>query len=302
MKICSFVASATELVYALGLGRSLVGRSDCCDYPAGARRKPIVVRSRISSDRLSSRGIHEAVQRLRRSGEHQYAIDVALLKRLQPDVVVMQELCEVCAATHPEIDQAVRQLPTTPRVIPVTAGSVQAIGESIMGLGHALGRSRQAQTLRKQMRRSIAGIRRHLRGVRSRPRVWCVEWLDPLMAAGHWVPEMVTMAGGIDGLLQPGQKSICVSWEDIRRYDPEVILVMPCSFAMERTICECPLLKKLPGWASVSAVRSGRVFAVHGGWFHHPGPRLIRGLELMAALFHPELGMRPSPRYAKALR
>jgi iron complex transport system substrate-binding protein len=215
---------------------------------------------------------------------------------------VTQELCEVCAATHPEIDEAIRQLPTRPRIVSVTARRVPEVRECITELGEALGRTERAKILCSELADSAAALQQRLRGATSRPRVWCVEWLDPLMAAGHWVPDMVAMAGGVDGLLKPGQKSICVSWEDIRRYDPEVILAMPCSLSMERTIKEFPLLKNLPGWPAVSAVRSGRVFAVHGGWFHHPGPRLMRGLELMAAIFHPELGMRPSPRYARALR
>lgn len=302
MRICSFFSSATELLYALGAGRSVVGRSDCCDYPAGARRKPVVVRSRIASDRLSSRGIDEAVRQMRRRGEHQYAIDVPLLARLRPDVVVTQELCNVCAASHPEVLDAVRQLPTRPRVVSVTAGSLDELLGAVTMLGESVGRLRHAKALKARLHRDLRLIQQRVRNVQAKPRVWCAEWLDPLMAAGHWVPEMVELAGGIDGLARARRDSVRLPWDQVRRYDPEVILVMPCSFTLPRTVREFPLLKKLPGWSSVSAVRTGRVFAIEGAWFHRSGPRLVPGLGLMAALFHPERFPRPPSSRAKALR
>lgn len=302
MRICSFFSSATELLYALGVGRSVVGRSDCCDYPAGARRKPVVVRSRIASDRLSSRGIDEAVRKMRRRGEHQYAIDVPLLARLRPDLVVTQELCNVCAASHPEVLDAVQRLPSRPRVVSVTAGSLDELLDSITVLGESVGRPRQALALQRRLRQDLRAIQQRVHGTRNKPRIWCAEWLDPLMAAGHWVPEMVALAGGIDGLARPRMDSVRLPWDQIRRYDPEVILAMPCSFPMQRTVREFPLLKKLPGWSSVSAARTGRVFAIEGAWFHRSGPRLVQGLGLMAALFHPERFPRPPSSRAKALR
>ncbi len=301
MRICSLFSSATELLYALGAGRSVVGRSERCDYPAAVQRKPIVVRSRIASDRLTSRGIDHAVQALRRRGAHQYTIDVALLKRLRPDVVVTQELCSVCAASHPEVLEAVRQLPRRPQVVSVTARRFEELFDSLRVLGDAVGRSKQATALARRLRREAEVIRDRLQGEPARPRVWCAEWLDPLMAAGHWVPELVVMAGGEDGFGRPGEDSPRLRWEDVRRYDPEVVLVMPCSFSIERTVKEFPLLSRLPGWSSLNAVRAGRVFAVDGGLFHRPGPRLLQGLKLMATRFHPELFPKVPTTHAKAL-
>lgn len=301
MRICSFFSSATELLGALGLSRSVVGRSEHCDYPPGIRRAPIVVRSRIASSRLSSRGIHEAVQSLQRQGAHQYLIDTALLARLRPDLVVTQELCNVCAASHPEVVDAVRRLPSRPRVVSVTAGRLEELPGCLEVLGEATGRTQQAKALGAQWRREVEAIQRRVRPSKTRPRVWCAEWLDPLMAAGHWIPEMVELAGGRDGLGRTGEDSARITWEQVLRNDPEVILVMPCSFSMARTIKELPLLSRRPGWVSLSAVKAKRVFALNTAFFHRQGPRLVKGLGAMAALFHPELFPKPLPTHAKPL-
>jgi iron complex transport system substrate-binding protein len=288
------------MLYAVGAGRSVVGRSERCDYPPSVRRKPVVVRSRIASDRLSSRGIDEAVQALRRSGAHQYEIHVPVLKRLRPDVVVTQALCNVCAASHPEVLEAVQQLPKPPKVVSVTARRVEELFDALQGLGEAVGRAQQAGTLARRLRQEARAIHDRIPRSRPRPKVWCAEWLDPLMAAGHWIPELVAMAGGRDGLGRAGDDSARIPWDDVRRYDPDVILVMPCSFSLTRTRREFPLLTALPGWSSLKAVQAGKVFAVDGALFHRCGPRLIQGLTLMAALFHPELF--PTPTAAHAAR
>ena len=302
MRICSCFSSATELLYALGAGRSVVGRSERCDYPRGVLRKPIIVRSRVASERLSSLGIHEAVEALRRRGEHHYHIDVPLLRRLKPDLVVTQELCNVCAASHPEVLEAIEQLPNTPRTISISARHFTELFDSIGALGHAIGRAKQANILSERLRRKIETIQRRVAHVQTKPRVWCAEWLDPLMAAGHWIPEMVAMAGGMDGLGRAGEDSVPLPWEEIRRSDPEVIIVMPCSFSINRTVKEAPALTMRPGWKDVSAVKTGRVFAVQTSLFHRPGPRLVEGLSLLASLLHPELFPTPPSTHAKVLR
>ncbi|MBI3312025.1 MAG: cobalamin-binding protein [Candidatus Omnitrophica bacterium] len=301
MRICSLFSSATELLCALGAGRAIVGRSERCDYPPSIRRAPIVVRSRIASDRLSSRGIHEAVEALRTRGEHQYDIDVALLKRLKPDLVITQELCNVCAAGHPEVLEAVERLQQRPRTIAVSARRFEELFESIRTLGQAIGRTKQASALSAALRRQVDTIRHRVKLARTTPRVWCSEWLEPLMAAGHWIPEMAAMAGGTDTLGRPGEDSAQVAWDEVRRDDPEVIIVMPCSFSMARTVKEFPLLTARPGWTSLSAVKAGRVFAVNTAFFHRPGPRLVKGLGVMAALFHPEQFPALPTTHARAL-
>ena len=301
MRIVSFFSSATELLYALGLGRCVVGRSEHCDYPASVRQKPVIVRSRVRSAHLSSRGIEEAVQQLRRRSEHQYWIDVALLKRLKPDLVVTQELCSVCAASHPEVSEAIHRLPQVPRLVSVSGRNFAQCLDAVRILGRETGHQRQADFLIRRMQRSIQTIQHRLKKVSERPRVWCVEWLDPLMVAGHWTPDMVAMAGGIDGLGRAAQDSRRVSWEVVRQYDPEVIVVMPCSFSIARTVRESPLLSQLPGWSNLKAVKAHRVFAVNGAFFHRSGPRLLTGLKIMAALFHPERFPKPLVSHARKL-
>ncbi len=301
MRICSFFSSATELLYALGCGRWVVGRSERCDYPPQVRHKPIVVRSRIDSDHLSSREIDEAVQDLRKRGEHHYRIERSLLKRLHPDLVVTQELCNVCAASHPEVVEAIQGLSPIPKAVTVSARRFEELFDSIEVLGHATGRTRQAKALSGRLRREAQITQRRVSRVRRKPKVWCAEWLDPLFAAGHWIPELVTMAGGIDSLGKVGEDSPRLTWEQVRRVNPDVIIAMPCSFSMARTIKEMPLLTRRPGWRALSAVQQGRVFAVDTSFFHRPGPRLIQGLKLMAALFHPDLFPKPPPSQARAL-
>ncbi|MBI3332609.1 MAG: ABC transporter substrate-binding protein [Candidatus Omnitrophica bacterium] len=301
MRICSFFSSATELLYAIGCGRSVVGRSERCDYPDGALSKPIVVRSRIPSERLSSKGIDEAVQELRRKGEHHYRIDLPLLKRLQPDLVVTQELCNVCAASHPEVVEAIRQLPRRPKAVSICARRFEELFDSIETLGAATGREKGASVLVGRLRKELEEIRRRVERVRHRPRVWCAEWLDPLLAAGHWIPEMVSMAGGEDPFGRVGEDSGRIDWQEVRRVDPEVILVMPCSFTMGRTRKEIHLLSRLPGWERLSAVKAKRVYAVETSLFHRPGPRLVKGLRLMASLFQPDLFPVPPASQARPL-
>lgn len=301
MRICSFFSSATELLYALGCGRSVVGRSERCDYPPGVRHKPIVVRSRIAAKRLSSHGIHEAVENLRSKGEHQYRIDVPLLKALQPDLVVTQELCNVCAASHPEVVEAIDQLPRRPKAVTVSAHRFGELFDSIETLGEATGRKQQAKVLGARLRQRAKTIQRRVSRIPVKPKVWCAEWLDPVLAAGHWIPELVAMAGGIDELGVVGEDSAPIAWEDVLRVNPDVIIVMPCSFPMTRTVREMPLLTQRPGWGTLNAVKAKRVFAVENSFFHRPGPRLIQGLELMAALFHPDLFPKPSSSHAKSL-
>ena len=301
MRICSFFSSATELLSALGLSRSVVGRSEHCDYPPSVRRAPIIVRSRIASSRLSSQGIHDAVQSLRRRGEHQYLIDVPRLKRLRPDLVATQELCNVCAASHPEVLEAIQQLERPPRVVSITARRLDELFGCIEALGAATDRTERAAALTAGLRRELDEIRRRLQGITTRPRVWCAEWLDPVMAAGHWIPEMVQLAGGQDGLGRVGHDSIPMAWDEVVRYNPDVILMMPCSFSMARTTRELPLLSRRPHWRSLSAVKSGRVFAVETSFFHRQGPRLVTGVRIMAALCHPEWFPEPPASHAKVL-
>ncbi len=288
-KICSFFPTATEILYALGAGRSLVGRSQHCHYPPSVKSKPIVVASRVKKIAAQdSVAIHRAVQRLRRENAHQFSIDVKQLQRLKPDLVITQELCSVCAASHSEVSEAIRHLSPAPRIVSLQGRRLNGIFTDIRRLGGAMDRDKTADRLIRQLQERMEDVRNRVNQISTQPRVWVCEWLEPPMAAGHWIPEMVELAGGIDRLGPKGADSRWVTWDQIRAYDPEVILVMPCSYSIAQTLREKQRLTRRSGWKQLSAVKKGRVFAVEGSFYHHAGPRLIDGLELFAHLLHPD--------------
>ena len=290
MKICSLLPTATEILYALGLGKNVVGRSEHCHYPPQVKSKPIVVRSAVKKiARQDSLEIHQAVVTLKEKGVHQFVVDTAALKQLKPDLVITQTLCTVCAASHSEVSSALKQLNPVPREIHLHAQRLSEIFKEIRRLGIITHRRSAADRLLHQLEGRLEKIRKKIAQASSRPRVWCCEWLEPLMAAGHWIPEMVESAGGMDGLGKKGADSVWLSWEQVRRYDPEVILVMPCSYSIFQTLREKNRLLSRHGWKELKAVKEGKVFAVATDYFHHTGPRLVDGVGLIAHLLHPDL-------------
>lgn len=290
MRICSFLPSGTEMLYAIGAGRFVVGRSEHCTYPPSVRRKPVLVKSRVKKiAQQDSHSIHQAVLRLKRNNGHQFDVDARLLKRLQPDLVVSQTLCNVCAASHTEVEEALAQLHPRPRLVHLKARTLAEVFEDLRTLGEATGRQAAAARRIRTLERQLAQIGQRMRAARTTPRVWCCEWLEPLMAAGHWVPELVERAGGQDGLGKKGANSRWISWDEVRAYDPEIILVMPCSYSIPQSLRERSRLTGRPGWERLSAVRSGRTFAIDSRFSHHAGPRLLEGLRMFAHLIHPEL-------------
>ena len=290
VRVCSFFPTATEILYALGAGRSLVGRSQHCHYPPAVKSKPIVVTSRVKKIAAQdSVAIHQAVQRLRRENAHQFSIDVKQLQRLKPELVITQELCSVCAASHSEVSAAIQHLWPAPKVISLQGRRLDGIFSDIRRLGGTIDREETADRLIRQLQGRIEQVRTQVDHSSSfRPRVWVCEWLEPPMAAGHWIPELVELAGGTDRLGRKGADSAWLTWDQIRSYDPEVILVMPCSYSIAQTLKERWRLTRRPGWKRLSAVKQSQVFAVEGGLYHHAGPRLVDGLELFAHLFHPD--------------
>ncbi|MBI1953721.1 MAG: cobalamin-binding protein [Candidatus Omnitrophica bacterium] len=297
MRIASLLPTATEMLYALGLGRSIVGRSQHCGHPPEVRKKPVVVESRIQ--RIApreSQAIHEAVSKLRQQKVHQFVIDVQALKRLKPDLVVTQNLCSVCAASHTEVFPALSQIHPRPKTVTVSAQRFSEVFTDLKRLGEVTGREKKALKLIGGFEKRLTKIRETLAETNARPRLFCCEWLEPLIAAGHWIPEMVALAGGTDGLGTAGESSARPTWERVLSYDPEVILVMPCSYSIPQTLKEKRRLTERAGWKDLSAVKNGRVFAVDGAFFHHAGPRLVDGVELLAHLLHPKLFPNPKLR------
>jgi iron complex transport system substrate-binding protein len=301
MKICSFFSSATEIICELGLGDQLVARSDQCNYPPAVQKLPTAVQARIKSDTLSSKKIEDAVNEITAKGEPHYLVNTRLLNRLRPDLIIADELCAVCAPSHPQLKTTLDTLDYEPSVTILNTANFEAVFETISQIGEVTGTRKTAEAIVTRLRLQVQKVRDRLKGVTDRPRVFCMEWLDPIWVAGHWVPEMVQMAGGEDGLGRPQGKSYRVSWDEVLKYKPEVIFVMPCSFKMERIMKEGKTISHLPGWKDLPAVQENRVWALESDYVHRPGPRLVKGLEIMASLIHPEHFETPQPSEAKRL-
>ena len=281
--------SATETAFALGLGDSVVAVSHECDFPAAAGEKPVVVRGSIDSDNSTSREIDDLVQQRLSGGEGLYSLDLELLRRINPDLIITQGLCDVCAVGYDDVMAAAGSLRPPARVLSLSPGSLGEVLSDVARVGNATGTPERAETLvdtlRERVERVAGGVPRDC----PRPKVACLEWLDPLYAAGHWVPEMVELAGGMDVLAAKHEPSARVSMETLVEAAPEVMVLMPCGFDESRTRKEWEPLKDLPEWRGIPAVANGRVFAVDGSkYFNRPGPRLVDGLEILARLIHPE--------------
>jgi len=288
LRIYSFLPSATEMVYALGLGDQLCGVTHECDYPAEAASKPIVVRSRHTSTK-SQREIDELVAQSMSHGHGLYSIDRALLERVKPDVVITQELCDVCSVSLRDVLKTIDELSDGCSVVSLKPRGLDGVMEDILTVGEACHAEARARGLVASLRRRVRAVEKKAEGL-ARPRVFCVEWFDPVFASGHWVPEMVEVAGGHDALGRPGEDSRRISWDEVLSYDPEALVLIPCGFDVRRTMDDLPLLASRPGWSSMAAVRAGSVYATHGSaYYSRPGPRLVDGLEMMAKMIHPEV-------------
>ena len=293
MRIAALLPSATEIVYALGLGDQLVAVTHECDYPRDARSHAHVTRSLLPVGLASAR-IDRAVRDSRRDAHTIYALDAQRLIQLAPDVVLTQSLCDVCAVPRSAVEDAVCSMPRGATVVSLDPHSLDEVLASIAGAGAALGVPERAQRLIDGLRERIAAVRAATEG-RPRPRVFCCEWLDPIYCGGHWVPEQVRLAGGDDALGREGEPSATAAWDDVVRCRPEVIVLMPCGFNAPQTAARLDELAQRPAWDALPAVRAGRVFAVDGSaYFSRPGPRLVDGLELLARIFHPDASTKPA--------
>lgn len=271
------------------MGDDVVGVTFECDYPAAATGKAVVVHSAMQSG-LTPREIDEVVRETAAAGGSLYFVDWTLLEELAPDLIVAQDLCRVCAISTPSLAREISQLAVPPRVVSLTPHSLTDVLGDIETVGEAVGRHDVARRLTEGLRARVRRVqeRAQARGG-ERPRVLCVEWLDPLYQGGHWIPEMVALAGGEAVLATAGEKSIRIAWEDVVRADPEVIVLMPCGFHLEETVEQFRAMTLPPEWEMLAAVRSGEVYAVDGtAYFSRPGPRLVEGLEILDAILSGE--------------
>jgi len=277
MRIVSFLPAATEIAHALGAGDNLVGRSHECDFPADVRRLPIVSRPALSLDGLTQSAIDDAVTARMRTGESLYVVDERLLNDLAPDVVLTQDLCQVCAPSGNELTRALASMPSRPSVVYLTPRTLAEIDENILAVGDAIGRASEARALVDRIRARLDRLRDDGPRVARPPRVSFLEWTDPLFCAGHWVPEMIEIAGGVDRLGRPGGDSVRISWDDVREWAPEIVIVAPCGFGLEEAERLARELPPIPG-ARIVPVDANAYFA-------RPGPRYVDGIELLSRIF-----------------
>ena len=288
MRICSLLPSATEVIALLGLSDELVGISHECDYPPSVRNVPIMVEPMIPPHGLASADIDHQVRQLVASGQQLYRLNDNLLRQARPDLVLSQNLCHVCAVTPDQLHDALSSLPHQPTVLTLNPGTVEDVIDDVVRIGDAAGRSAEGHRLAAQLRHRLEAVHTRVQGISHRPRVACIEWLSPLYAAGHWVPEMVQYAGGQDVLAQPGTPSRVVTWDEVFAAAPDVLVVMPCGFSVERTQTELSQLMQQPGQWRLSPDLAQHTFLVDASsYFSRPGPRLIDGIELLATILHP---------------
>jgi iron complex transport system substrate-binding protein len=234
--------------------------------------------------------IDQAVRERLHNGHSLYQVDERLLQKLAPDVILTQDLCQVCAPSGNEVTHALQALPRPPEIVWLTPKSLEEIADNLLEIGKATGSSARAEKLVATQRETLDQIAAQARLASSRPRVFCMEWLDPVYCSGHWVPEMVRIAGGEDLLGREGSDSVRVAWDDFLASKPEVIVLMPCGYQLERAVALAPQLVTRPGWQDLPAVQQNRVYAVDASsYFARPGPRVIEGTQLLAHILHPEI-------------
>lgn len=289
MRIASLLPSATEIVCALGLADSLVGVSHECDYPAEVvTRLPKLTRSSIPAG-LTSAEIDRAVSDRLRRGESLYEVEEERLAALQPDLVITQELCDVCAVNFSQVQALANRLPSHPAVISLTPPNLIGIFEDVLTVATATDEYERGQHLIAQLHQKLDRVKKAVQG-QPAPRVFACEWLEPPFAAGHWVPEMIALAGGQEIIGRAGEKSFRVTWEQIIAAQPEVILLIPCGYSAEQAQREWASLPRPAGWETIPAAQSGRVYALDANSYcSRPAPRVVDGVEHLARRLHPNV-------------
>lgn len=301
MRIVSLLASGTEIVCELGLEESLVGISHECDHPERILDRPRVSRPRFDPEELSSREIDEAVSRSMAEHGSVYAIDRERLASLEPDLVITQDVCEVCAVPTPGVWEAVRELDLDARILSLDAHDLEGILETVLEVGEATGSAERAGTLVAEYRERLDAVRRSVAGDVGeagedvdRPRVLAVEWLDPPFEPGHWVPEMVEIAGGENLAGEADARSRRVAWEDLTGMDPDVLVVMPCGYGLEASREEAGDFTDRLLEAAPRAIEEGRAWVVDASsYFNRSGPRVVDGVEILAGILHPDRAGEP---------
>jgi iron complex transport system substrate-binding protein len=287
-RIVSLLPSLTEVACALGLRERLVGRSHECDHPPGVEALRVCTEPKLALGGASGE-VDARVRALVREGLSVYRVDPEILRALEPDLVLTQDHCEVCAASRSDVETALRELTgRAPKVLSVAPATLAEVWASFAAVAEAAGVPERGAALAAERTERVAQLGEETAGLGSRPRLACIEWLDPLMSAGNWMPELVALAGGRSVLGRAGAHSPTIRFEELAAADPDAILVLPCGFDLARTRAELPLLSERPGFAALRAARAGRVYVADGSqYFNRPGPRLVESAEILAEILHP---------------
>jgi iron complex transport system substrate-binding protein len=287
--VVSLIASSTEMVCALDCGEWLVGRSHECDYPEWVRRLPAITSPRLRTD-MSSVAIDRGVRDLIERATSVYVVDAEALARLAPDIVITQMQCEVCAVSRRDVEEAIaRFVPSRPTIVSLEPNALDDIWRDVARVSEALGVTERGLRLVHRLRRRMRAVAERAATAPARPRVACIEWIEPLMVAGNWTPELIQLAGGESLFGIAGAHAPALAWETLAASDPDIICVAPCGFDIARTRIELPALTDRPGWRDLRAMRDGRVYLGDGNaLFNRPGPRVAETLEALAEMLHPE--------------
>jgi iron complex transport system substrate-binding protein len=288
-RIISLLPAATEIVCALGFEKNLVGRSHECDFPLSVKQLPICSEANFA-DNLSSLAIDKKVKELLSDALSVYTVNRKKIKQLAPDVVITQAQCEVCAVSLKEVEEALENyLDKQASIISLQPNSLEDIFNNIREVADSLSVIEKGDKLIEDLNERVNIVRHKLKFIDNKPTVACIEWLEPMMVSGNWVPELVDISGGISLLAEAGQHSPFIQWVDIQLQDPEIIVVMPCGFSIERTLREIDILLQLPGFSELKAVKNNRLYIADGNqYFNRPGPRIVDSIEILAEIIHPK--------------
>ena len=286
-RIVSFLPSATEILYELKVSDNILAVTHECNYPLEAKSKPKVIQSSFDPEKMSSHEIDNKVVELMKTGKDIYVLDEEVLKKADPDLIIAQGICEVCSPHTREIERAVTLLDRKPEVLILDPKNLDDLLQNVLDIGNKIGRQENAKKFVANLQERIDYIK-NIPKI-SRPKVLCIEWLDPLFTAGHWVPQMIEIAGGINGISSTGDKSRRMMIEEIAEFDPDMILLMPCGFDVKRTLLEYQKLNQNKKWRELKSVKNGDVYALNANdYFSKPGPRIVTGVEILAKILQPD--------------
>ena len=286
-RIVSFLPSATEILYLLGSQDLLLGVTHQCNFPSQAKNKPQVIKSVFDSESMTSMQIEKKIQQLSRLQKDYFIIDFELLKEIRPDLIISQGLCEVCSPHTKETDKAIRYLDEKPQTLVLDPHNVDDILQNIIDVAKTVGKETDGRQIRASFTKRIENISTTFKS--NKPKVICLEWFDPFYICGHWVPQMVEIAGGINGISITGERSRKMDFSEIVEFDPDILILLPCGFDLERIIIEYESLSHNQQWNSLRAVQTDMVFALDAlSYFSRPSPRIITGIEILAKIFNPQ--------------